>query len=412
MKDKEILKNKNFLLAFTGSVAVYKSVELARRLSVKGARVKILLTENAARFVTPLLLESVIVGGEGGGVYTDTFQYPMAHIELAEEAEIMVIAPATANIIGKLASGIADDLLTTVFLAMSPQRVLIAPAMNWRMYENPVVQENINKLRSRGVNFIGPEAGQLCCGEEGYGRMSEIDDIIEEIERLLFQKDLEGLKIVVTAGPTREYLDPVRFITNSSTGKMGYALAKVARNRGADVTLITGPSCLKRPRGIKYISVETTEEMAEAVRGEADNANMIFMAAAPADFRFKRFEEKLRRDGTKIVELIPTVDIIGEIGLKEKRPFLVGFAAELTWDIKKAEEKLIKKGLDMIILNNVAEDGAGFGTDTNKVCIIEKTPSASNVTFSTTEVLPKEEIASIIIDRALELYRKKNISIS
>ncbi len=405
MRDVRILKNKRILLGLTGSVAIYKSVELARRLSKAGAYVDTILSEAATKFINPLLIESVT----GRKVYTDTFQYPMAHIELAQDASLMVIAPATANIIGKFSSGIADDLLSTVFLAMSPRRVLIAPAMNWRMYENPLVQENINRLKHQGVNFVGPEAGQLCCGEEGYGRIAELEDIIDEVERLLTDSDLEGLRILVTAGPTREYLDTVRFISNKSSGKMGYALARVARRRGADVTLISGPSVLKKPYGVRFISVETTAEMRDAVKNIAENVDIIFMAGAPADFTVKKSGEKIPRDrfdeeSPLNIEFIPTADIIGEIGNLPEKPFLVGFAAETSLDIEKAKTKLLKKGLNMIILNNILEPGAGFESDTNRVSIIERVKD-DELSIHNTDLLPKEEIASIIIDRAIKRFR-------
>lgn len=396
MRDRRILKNRNVLLGLSGSIAVYRSVELARRLTQSGARVDTILTESATRFINPILLESVT----GRRVYIDTFQFPMAHIELAQSADLLVVAPATANIIGKFVSGIADDLLSTVFLAMSPSKVLVAPAMNWRMYENPAVQENIKKLIARGVNFIGPEAGQLCCGEEGYGRMSGIEDIMDEMEGLLREKDLKGVRVLVTAGPTREYIDPVRFISNRSSGKMGFALAKVARQRGADVTVVSGPVSIRPPYGVKIIKVETTEEMREAVMSFITDTDIVFMAAAPADFTCMKEHEKIRRSQNKVIklELMATADIIGEIGRRTQRPFLVGFSAELTDDIQRAKEKLIQKGLDMIVLNNVAQEGAGFEADTNRVFIID----AESV--SPTEVLPKEEIASIIINRVLQKW--------
>lgn len=396
MRDRRILKNRNVLLGLSGSIAVYRSVELARRLTQSGARVDTILTESATRFINPILLESVT----GRRVYIDTFQFPMAHIELAQSADLLVVAPATANIIGKFVSGIADDLLSTVFLAMSPSKVLVAPAMNWRMYENPAVQENIKKLIARGVNFIGPEAGQLCCGEEGYGRMSGIEDIMDEMEGLLREKDLKGVRVLVTAGPTREYIDPVRFISNRSSGKMGFALAKVARQRGADVTVVSGPVSIRPPYGVKIIKVETTEEMREAVMSFITDTDIVFMAAAPADFTCMKEHEKIRRSQNKVIklELMATADIIGEIGRRTQRPFLVGFSAELTDDIQRAKEKLIQKGLDMIVLNNVAQEGAGFEADTNRVFIID----AESV--SPTELLPKEEIASIIINRVLQKW--------
>lgn len=392
MRDRRILKNRNVLLGLSGSIAVYRSVELARRLTQSGARVDTILTESATRFINPILLESVT----GRRVYIDTFQFPMAHIELAQSADLLVVAPATANIIGKFVSGIADDLLSTVFLAMSPSKVLVAPAMNWRMYENPAVQENINRLKARGVNFIGPEKGPLCCGEEGYGRLSDIEDILQEIENLLSDKDMKGLRVLVTAGPTREYIDSVRYISNRSSGKMGFALARIARQRGADVTVVSGPVSLRPPYGVKIIKVETTIDMKEVVMSLISDIDILIMAAAPADFTCKKETGKLRRTQSISLELQPTVDIIGQVGRLSKKPFLVGFAAETSEDIDSARQKLLQKGLDMIILNNISEPGAGFESDTNRVFIIDRDSVES------TELLPKEEIASIIIDRVLK----------
>lgn len=397
MKDRLIWKNKKVLLGLTGSVAIYRSVDLARRLTRAGAEVYSILTDSAQKFITPILIESIT----GKKPFTDTFQTPMAHIELAQNVEVFAIAPATANIIGKFSSGIGDDMLSTVFLAIHPSKILIAPAMNWRMYENPVVQENIRRLKKRGISIIGPEAGELCCGEEGYGRMSDIEDIIDEMERIISRRDLEGLKILVTAGPTREYLDPVRFLTNRSSGKMGYALARVARRRGAEVTLISGPCSLRKPYGVKTVFVETTDEMKDAVIENAVNADMVFMAAAPSDFTFKRANQKIpRKEGTLSIELFPTSDIIGTLGRHSQKPFLVGFSAETSLNTERAKEKLQEKGLDMIVLNNVREAGAGFDVDTNRVIIIDRSST------ETTELLSKEEIASIIIDRAMALIAK------
>ncbi len=392
MRDRRILKNKNVLLGLTGSVAIYRSVELARRLIEAGARVDVIFTEAALKFINPLLIESVT----GRKPYSDTFQFPLSHIELSQNSDIMVVAPATANIIGKFASGIADDLLSTAFLAMPPGKVLIAPGMNWRMYENPAVQENINRLRARGVKFIGPEKGPLCCGEEGYGRLSDIEDILQEIENLLSDKDMKGFKVLVTAGPTREYIDTVRFISNRSSGKMGFALARIARQRGADVTVVSGPVSLRPPHGVKVIKIETTSELKEAVMCLIPDIDILFMAAAPADFTCKKEPGKLKRTQTISLELQPTVDIIAQVGRLSRRPFLVGFAAETSEDIDSAKQKLLQKGLDMIVLNNISEPGAGFEVDTNRVLIIDRD------SVEPTELLPKEEIASIIIDRVLK----------
>jgi phosphopantothenoylcysteine decarboxylase / phosphopantothenate---cysteine ligase len=261
--ERKVLRNKSILLGITGGVAAYKSLDLIRRLREEGSSVNVIMTGAAKNFVTPLSFEVA----SGHRVYTDTFSDPMSHITLPANADIFVIAPATANIIGKFANGIADDLLSTCLLSFRGKTV-IAPAMNWRMYENPLFQKNLNTLLSLGVIQVGPEKGSLACGEEGIGKMSDVHDIIESLKSALANKDLLNEKILVTAGPTREYLDPVRFLSNRSSGKMGYAIAKAALRRGAEVTLISGPSSLDKPKGVNFISVETAGDMFNAVTSE------------------------------------------------------------------------------------------------------------------------------------------------
>lgn len=394
---RKVLKNKTILIGVTGSVAIYKTVEIARRLLEAGSSINVVMTPSALRFVNPLLFESV----SGGKVYLDTFQSPFSHIELVQKSDLLLVAPATANTIGKFASGIADNLLTTIYLGMSPHNVLIAPAMNWRMYSNPLVQRNLELLKSNGVNIIGPERGSLACGEEGMGRMSEIDDIILELQRLLCVHDLEGLNIMVTAGPTREYIDPVRFLTNRSSGKMGYAIARNAYIRGANVTLISGPVVLRKPYGVRTVSVETTDEMKEAVLKDVGKQDILIMASAPADFTFEKSSIKIPKDKVQVIELKKTSDILSEV--KERFPdvFVVGFSAETSEDIERAREKMREKNLDMIVFNNVLEEGAGFDVDTNRVTVID-TEGETPV-----DIMPKEEVASFIIDRALKIFRDR-----
>ena len=274
-----MLKNKSVLLGVTGGVAAYKALDVIRRLREEGASVTVISTEAAGHFVTPLSLEVA----SGAKVYTDLFSNPLSHITLPSQADIFLVAPATANSIGKFANGIADDLLSTCMLAF-PGKVIIAPSMNWRMYENPVVQENLQKLLSRGMIQIGPEKGSLACGEEGWGRLAEVPDIVEAVKSALTKKDLSKERIIVTAGPTREYLDPVRFLSNRSSGKMGYAIARAALRRGAEVTLISGYSSLQPPKGAALISVDTAHDMLTAVHKHLHEATVLIMAAAVSDY--------------------------------------------------------------------------------------------------------------------------------
>lgn len=382
------------MLGITGGVAAYKSIDLARRLKDEGASVVVVMTEAAKKFVTPTSLEVA----SQNKVYTSLFDEPMAHISLPAKTDVMLIAPATANTIAKFAHGIADDLLSTCFLSYGG-RVVIAPAMNWRMYENRVFRENLEKLLSLGVVRVGPERGDLACGEEGIGRMAETAEIIEAVQSVLTEKDLSGEKIVITAGPTREYLDPVRFISNRSSGKMGFALAKAARNRGADVTLISGPSSLKRPMGAAFVQVETSAEMMEAVKNAVGgDATVLMMAAAVADFSpALTSNTKIEKTGEMDIPLRPTEDIISAVAAFEKRPFIIGFAAETGYNISRAEEKMKTKKMDMIVFNDVTEQGAGFDVDTNRVVIIDKKGKTS------LELMGKDSVSDAILDRLLEI---------
>jgi phosphopantothenoylcysteine decarboxylase / phosphopantothenate---cysteine ligase len=391
--EKKGLKNKSILLGITGGVAAYKSIDLIRRLREKDASVTVIMTDASKHFVTPLSLEAA----SSKTVYSDLFTHPMAHITLPSQADIMVIAPATANIIGKFASGIADDLLSTCLLSYNG-KVVIAPSMNWRMYENAVLQENLGSLISRGVIQVGPEKGSLACGEEGTGRMSDIGDILEAIQAALAPKDLSREKIVVTAGTTREYLDPVRFFSNRSSGRMGYALAKAAMRRGASVTLISGPSALPPPTGMHFISVETAEDMLHAVREQAHLCTVLIMSAAVSDFRpAEKAKEKFEKPAELHLKLVRTPDIISEIGGKKAKPFIIGFAAETGLKVEKARKKLKDKNMDMIIFNNVTEAGSGFDVETNKVIIIDRKEELD------LPLLTKDAVADAIFDRMIEI---------
>ena len=382
------LKNKTILLGISGGVAAYKTVELARRLKDEGASVIVIMTDAARNFVTPLSLEVA----SQNKVHCSLFEDPMAHINLPASADLMVIAPATANIISKFANGIADDLLSTCLLSYSG-KLIIAPSMNWKMYENRIFQSNLKKLVSLGIIQTGPEKGVLACGEEGIGRMSEIPDLIEIIRSTLSKKDLKEESIVVTAGPTREYLDPVRFISNRSSGKMGYALTRAARNRGAKVTLISGPTALKTPDGLNFIRVETTDEMMIAVKKNTTNTTVLIMAAAVSDFGpAKRSEVKIAKAKITSLDLRQTTDIISEISRSAQRPFIIGFAAETGKNISRAVEKMKKKNMDMIVFNDVTEPGAGFEVDTNRVVIINRKKK------NRLALMSKDAVADAILD--------------
>ncbi len=394
MKSKrKVLKSKSILFGITGGVAAYKSIDLIRRLRDEDASVTVIMTEASKHFVTPLSLQTA----SNNTVYTDLFSNPMAHISLPSQADLMIIAPATANIIGKFATGIADDLLSTCLLSYNG-KVVIAPSMNWRMYENPVLQKNLASLLSRGVIQVGPEKGPLACGEEGTGRMADIADIMEAIKSAFAAKDLLREKIVVTAGPTREYIDPVRFLSNRSSGRMGYALARAALKRGAEVTLISGPSALSPPKGVHFISVETAEEMRRAVEEQALLSTVLIMSAAVSDFKpAEKAGEKIMKPGELRLKLIATPDIISGIGKKKSRPFIIGFAAETGARIEKARKKLKEKNMDMIIFNDVTETGSGFDVETNKVIIIDKKNDLA------LPLLSKDAVADAILDRMFEI---------
>ena len=390
---KKHLKSKSVLLGISGGIAAYKSVELVRRLKDEEATVSVVMTAASQNFVTPLSLEVA----SQSRVYTSLYDDPMAHIKLTASADIMVIAPATANIISKFAHGIADDLLSTCLLSCS-SKIIVAPSMNWRMYENQIFQQNLRKITAMGALQVGPETGILACGEEGRGRMSEVPDIIDAIKAVLSEKNLAGQKIVVTAGPTREYIDPVRFISNRSSGKMGYALARAAHYRGAEVTLISGPVALRPPNGVNFVQAETAVQMLDAVKDHVINATVLIMTAAVADFTPEnRAGTKIEKEGNLTLQLRQTRDILSEISRSKKKPFVVGFSAETGRNIRRASEKMKKKNMDMIVYNDVTEPGSGFDVDTNSVIMIDKKGEKS------TGLMHKDSVADAILDRLLEI---------
>ncbi len=370
-----MLQNKKILLAVTGGIAVYKACDLTSKLTQKGADVRVIMTESACEFVSPLTFQAL----SRNPVYTDTFDEKdpkkIAHIDLADWAEIAIIAPATANTLSKVANGLGDDMLTTTLLA-TRATIYVAPAMNVHMYQNKAVIENMKKLTNFGYNFIEPGAGYLACGYVGKGRLEEPTTIIEVIEKHENKKGiLKGKKVLITAGPTREGVDPVRFFSNRSTGKMGFALAEVAANFGAEVILVSGPVDLEvKNTHIKQIKVVTAEEMYQAVHENYAFADIVIKAAAVADYRPKQtHDQKMKKsDDALIFEMERTKDILKSLGEKKDKQFLVGFAAETENQIANGKRKLIKKNLDAIVINNVSEAGAGFGTDTNIVTYLDK----------------------------------------
>jgi len=388
------INGKKIVLGITGSIAVYKSVELVRHLKKAGAIVQVAMSENATWFVTPLTFETL----SGNRVIEDMFSQPgtsIDHVSLGQESDCIVIAPATANFIGKIAHGIGDDFLSTLILAATA-KILICPAMNKEMFANSIVQSNILSLKERGFIIMEPEEGMLATGVVGLGRFPDPLAIMEEIQCLLANKDLQGLKMLITAGPTIEYIDPVRMISNKSTGKMGYAIAKAARMRGADVTLVTGPTHLDPPKGINMLNVETAEEMRETVMDHYRDKDVIIKAAAVGDYKplNKAKEKQKKKTGKTIVEMIPTPDILAELGKDKGDSILVGFAAETTDHIANALDKIKKKNLDLIVLNDVSKDDRGFAAETNEVRMIDRKGNEEVVPLTS-----KDEVADKILDR-------------
>ena len=395
-----MLKGKCVVLGVTGGIAAYKACEIVSRLKKLGAAVRVVMTEHACRFVAPLSFETL----SGSQVYVSSFEhsYEIEHISLAKSADLMLIAPATANILGKLAGGIADDLLSTTAMAMTCP-VLIAPAMNSAMYRNAATQRNLDVLRERGMAFVGPESGVLACGDNDIGRMSEPEAIVKRVCELLCPKrDLEGKRVLVTAGPTREMLDPVRFLSNRSTGKMGYAVAEAAAARGADVTLVSGPVTLDAPKGVALVSITSTLELYDAVTSRAKEADIVIQAAAPADFRpAETAQHKIKKDGSGMtLALVPNPDIAAQLGRdKHEGQILVAFAAETDDLVDNAQKKLAKKNADMVVANDVTEPGAGFGVNTNRVTLITREDQRA------LPLMSKRDVADAILDRALELMK-------
>ncbi|WP_139891273.1 MULTISPECIES: bifunctional phosphopantothenoylcysteine decarboxylase/phosphopantothenate--cysteine ligase CoaBC [unclassified Bacillus (in: firmicutes)] len=390
-----MLDNKKILVCVTGGIAVYKSAALTSKLVQAGAQVKVIMSESATKFVMPLTFQAL----SKNDVYIDTFDEKIpgkiAHIELADWADVILVAPATANIIGKLANGIADDMISTTLLAATAP-VMIAPAMNVHMYHHKAVQRNMAQLREDGYLFMEPSEGYLACGYVGKGRLEEPETIVDNLEDYFAEekKSLSGRKVLITAGPTRERIDPVRYISNFSSGKMGYALAEVARSMGAEVTLVSGPVSLDAPAGVKVIKVESASEMYEAVMDVMDEQHIIIGTAAVADYKPAVYEnQKVKKQaGDSTLELTRTKDILREVGKRKTNQILIGFAAETNDLDEYAKKKLVKKNADMIVANNVTHEGAGFGTDTNIVTLYKKDGS-----FRELPLLSKAEVAKEIL---------------
>ena len=388
------LTGKKIVLGITGSIAAYKSAELVRHLKKAGAVVKVAMTTNATRFVTPLTFETL----SNNRVICDMFSQlgtSIDHVSLGQESDLVIIAPATANFLAKIAHGLGDDFLSTLILATTA-KILICPAMDKEMFSNSIVQANIISLKERGFIVMEPEEGMLASGLVGLGRFPDPLIILEEVRQLLTDHDLQGLKVLITAGPTIEYIDPVRIMTNRSTGRMGYALARAAWRRGAEVTLVTGPTHLDSPKGISMIKVKTAEEMREAVMNNYRENNVVIKAAAVTDYRpLSKTQEKEKKKGIPItVEMIPTPDILAELGKDKGDITLVGFAAETTDHVANAMEKIKRKNLDLIVLNDVSREDRGFEAETNEVRIIDREGNQ--------EVVPlmlKEDVADRILDR-------------
>lgn len=391
----------NIVLGVTGGIAAYKMLQTASSLSKLNHNVYTIMTESAAEFINPLTFHSITHLPVESKLFTNTSK-EVKHIELADKADLFLIAPATANFIAKAAAGIADDLLSTVILAAQAP-ILIAPSMNVHMFENPVVQRNLKTLDELGYKIITPDAGYLACGYEGKGRLPEPGRLVEEVKRELCKKDLKNKKVLITAGPTREAIDPVRFLSNYSSGKMGYALARAASYRGAEVTLISGPTELEAPLGVRVKNVETAAEMKNEVFKEFDNTDITIMAAAVADYRPKKVsEEKIKKSEADFdFKLERTTDILFELGKRKKgRQLLIGFAAETENLMDNAQEKLRKKQADYIIANDISNKDIAFGSDKNKVTIISEERS------SQLPLAKKEKLAHKIFDYIIDSERK------
>ena len=401
-----MLKGKKIVLGVTGGIAVYKAVDLVSRLRKQGCEVRVVMTEHAQQFVTPLTFKEISGNQVAVSMWSSNQEFNVEHIALANWADAFVVAPATANIIAKMAYGLADDLLSTTLLAAQAP-IVVCPAMNTGMYENVATQENIAKLQGRGITVMPPAVGKLACGTSGAGRLPEPQEIVEFLNAFFAKRegDLRGLKVLVTAAGTREPIDPVRFVGNRSSGKMGYAVAQMAAERGAEVLLISGPSALSIPANVKAIKVETTNEMLEACLESYDKVDIVIKAAAVADYRPRDVAEqkiKKKTDDALTVVMDKNPDILKTLGAKKTHQVLVGFAAETQNLLENARDKVVKKNLDMIVANDVTAAGAGFNADTNIVKFL-----FANGEVRSLEQMPKVDVANCILDEALKIRERR-----
>lgn len=397
-----MLKGKTIVLGVTGSIAAYKIANLASMLVKQHADVNVIMTKNATNFINPITFETLTSNKCLVDTFDRDFQFNVEHVALAKRADIFMVAPASANVIGKIAGGIADDMLTTTIMACKAPKY-IAPAMNTNMFENPIVQDNLKKLENYGYNIINPATGYLACKDTGVGKLPSEEELFAYIMRELhYEKDMAGKKVVVTAGPTREAIDPVRFISNHSTGKMGYAIAKCAMERGAEVVLVTGKTSIAKPPFVKIIEVVSAADMFEAVKSEAEDADFVIKAAAVADYTpVNVAEHKLKKtDDDMSISLKRTTDILKYLGEHKKNgQILCGFAMETKDLIENAKKKLEGKNADLIVANNLKVEGAGFGTDTNVVTFIEKAG------ISELPILSKDDVAKEILNKLMSMYK-------
>lgn len=398
------LAGKEIVLGVTGSIAAYKAVELLRELVKAGASVKVVLTESAQRFVAPLTFATLSRQEVMTDLFTLDYDAKIRHIAATEGADLLLVAPATANVIGRFARGLADDLLTNLFLA-STRPVLLAPAMDADMYRHPAVQENLERLRTWGVRIVGPAEGELASGMWGPGRLAEIQEILKAVTEILQPtNDLAGEVVLVTAGPTHEPIDPVRYLTNRSSGKMGYAIAQEAADRGAQTILVSGPTALTAPRGVEVIQVETALQMRAAMFDHLPKATVVIKAAAVSDYRLsKPSTSKVKKSETSpTLELVPNPDILKEIGAQKGARIVVGFAAETGDLLRQAGGKLKEKNLDLIVVNDIGAEGAGFSHDTNVVSILDLDGGVEEL-----PLLPKRQVARRILDRVVRLRQQR-----
>ena len=388
-------------IGVSGGIAAYKALDVVSALRKKDIDVRVIMTESATKFVTPLPFQSLSQNMVVTDMFAEPKAYEIQHISLAKRADVFLVAPATANIIGKVANGIADDMLSTTIMA-TRAKIIFAPAMNTKMYENPIVQENINKLKKLGYEFIEPASGVLACGDDGKGKLADvntiIDSVVNALEKLNTPKDLLGKNVLISAGPTQSNIDPVRFITNRSTGKMGYFIAEEAKARGANVTLVSGPTNLIPPQGVKIINVTTNEEMKNAILDNYNNSDIVIKSAAVADYKIKEYsKEKIKKgDNDLVLTFVRDNDILKILGEKKEHQILVGFAAESNNVVENAKKKLINKNLDFIVANDITSSDTGFASDDNKVIILSKDGEEKHL-----DKMSKRKVASEIFETIL-----------